>query len=101
MHLHFSSQFRSRPMSNRRTPALNPFGAPDIVRNPDGTFAKGVSGNPAGKPKGTRGHLARALDDLIATDALALLAKTVELGKDGDVAALRLILGRAWPMPKG
>lgn len=24
----------------------------EIIRNPDGTFPKGVSGNPAGRPKG-------------------------------------------------
>ena len=24
----------------------------DVIRRPDGTFAKGVSGNPAGRPKG-------------------------------------------------
>jgi hypothetical protein len=71
-----------------------------ILRNQDGRFAKGASGNPAGKPKGTRNRLTRALDDLAAVDALQVLAKSLELAKDGDVSAARMILHRAWPVPK-
>ena len=36
----------------------------EIKRNPDGTFPKGVSGNPAGLPKGTR-HLSSMLEKML------------------------------------
>ena len=75
---------------------------PDIfLHKQDTRFAKGVSGNPAGKPKGTRNRLTRALDELAAADAVQVLGKSLELAKDGDVAAARMILGRAWPKPRG
>lgn len=70
-------------------------------RNQDGTFLPGASGNPAGKPKGTRSHLAKALDDLAQADAAAVLQKVLGLAKNGDISAARLVLDRTWPMPKG
>lgn len=40
-------------------------------RNQDGTFAKGVSGNPAGKPKGARTKLTESFLDVLLADFVA------------------------------
>jgi hypothetical protein len=75
---------------------------PDIhLRKQDGRFAKGVSGNPSGRPKASRVRTYRVLDEIAASGALEILAKSLELAKDGDVPAARMILRRAWPVPRG
>lgn len=66
-------------------------------RNQDGTFAPGVSGNPAGKPKGTRHLATRAVENLLEGEAEALTRKAVELALAGDVQALRVCLDRITP----
>jgi hypothetical protein len=57
-------------------------------------FAKGVSGNPAGRPRGCRDKISRAAEMLLDDEAEALTRKAVELALDGDPAALRLCLDR-------
>ncbi len=59
-------------------------------------FAKGQSGNPAGRKRGSR-NKATALRDQLEADASALIRKAVELAKGGDVAALRMCLDRILP----
>lgn len=59
-------------------------------------FLPGQSGNPAGKKKGTlskRTQLARLLEP----HAEELVAKAVELARNGDVNALRLCIERLIP----
>ena len=60
------------------------------------TFTKGKSGNPAGKPKGTR-HASTKLRDAIASDMTAIIAALVEKAKDGDTAAAALLFSRTLP----
>jgi len=89
-------------MSNRNQPPSETRRSPESsLRYQDGTFAKGVSGNPSGKPKGTRNRVNRLLDDLAATEAVDILAKIIACAKEGDVAAGRMVLRRAWAVPKG
>ena len=89
-------------MSNRqKLPPGTAVQPVNSLRKQDGTFAKGVSGNPGGRPHGARSRLTQALDLLVEPDATAVLAATVERAKGGDVAAARLIMRRAWPVPKG
>lgn len=59
-----------------------------------GRFQKGRSGNPAGKPKGTRHRATLAAETLLDGEAEALTRKAVELALAGDVIALRLCLDR-------
>ena len=73
----------------------------NILRKQDGTFAKGISGNPSGRPRGARARIVQVLDDIAALDAEAVLAKALEKAKEGDVQAARLIMRRAWPVPRG
>jgi len=58
-------------------------------------FPKGVSDNPAGRPRGVRNKTTRAAEALLDGEAEALTRKAVELAMDGDPAALRLCLDRA------
>jgi hypothetical protein len=60
-------------------------------------FEKGQSGNPAGKPKGTRNRATVMAEALLNGNAEALANKAVELALDGDVTALRLCLDRSIP----
>jgi uncharacterized protein DUF5681 len=62
-------------------------------RDGRGRFAKGCSGNPAGRPRGIPNPATRALL-LLDGQAEALARKAVELALAGDAAALRLCLDR-------
>jgi len=60
-------------------------------------WPKGVSGNPAGKPKGTRHKATMAAQALLDGEAEALTRRAIEMALDGDIAALRLVLERLVP----
>lgn len=57
-------------------------------------FEKGRSGNPAGRPRGSRNRATEAAALLLDGEAAALTRKAVELALGGDPAALRLCLDR-------
>ncbi len=63
-------------------------------RDVKGRWRKGVSGNPAGPPKGTRHYATRAAETLLDGQAERLTAKCIELALNGDVIALRLAMER-------
>jgi len=63
-------------------------------------FEPGRSGNPAGKPKGSRNAATLALESLLDGEAEALTRKAVELALAGDITALRLCLDRILPPRK-
>lgn len=63
-------------------------------------FKKGKSGNPDGRPQGSRNKATIALEALLDGQAEALTQKAVELALDGDMAALRLCLERIIPPRK-
>ena len=65
-----------------------------------GQFKPGQSGNPAGKPLGTRNKTTRAIEALLEGEAEELTRKAIELAKAGDLAALRLCLDRIVPARK-
>jgi hypothetical protein len=60
-------------------------------------FIKGQSGNPAGRPRGSRNRATRAMQTLLDGEAQALTRKAVELALEGDTTALRLCLERLMP----
>ncbi len=66
-------------------------------RKQDGTFKSGISGNPKGKPKGTRNKATQAALNLLDGESEAITRKAVELALKGDVTALRLCLDRIVP----
>jgi hypothetical protein len=63
-------------------------------RNEIGQFARGSSGNPAGRSVGSRNHAALLAEQLIDGASGALANKAVQMALEGDIVALRLVLGR-------
>jgi hypothetical protein len=63
-------------------------------------FRKGQSGNPSGKPRGTKNKLTRAAELLLDGKAEVLTQKAMDLALAGDVTALRLCLERIIPPRK-
>jgi Family of unknown function (DUF5681) len=66
----------------------------DSGRDPRGRFAKGRSGNPAGKPRGARNRATEAAQLLLDGEAEGLTRKAVEIAFTGDCTALKLCLDR-------
>lgn len=74
---------------------------PENTEKIQGTkFAPGQSGNPAGKPKGTRNKTTLAIEALLEGEAEALTRKAIDLALDGDGPALRMCLDRLAPPRK-
>ena len=66
----------------------------------DTRFQPGQSGNPAGKPKGTRNRTTRLAEAMLDGEAEELVRKAIEMAKGGDGAALRMCLERLVPPRK-
>jgi hypothetical protein len=60
-------------------------------------FQKGRSGNPDGKPKGTRHKATQAASLLLEGELDVLTRKAIEMALEGDTTALRLCLERIIP----
>jgi hypothetical protein len=63
-------------------------------------FPPGVSGNPSGRPKGSRNKLTVAAEEIIGADWSTIIQKLVEKAKNGDASAIRLCLDRLMPVRK-
>lgn len=63
-------------------------------------FVPGQTGNPAGRPKGSRHKVTLAVEALLEGEAEALTRKAVEMALDGDTVAMRLCLDRIAPVRK-
>jgi hypothetical protein len=60
-------------------------------------FKAGRSGNPEGRPKGSRNKATMAVEALLDGEAKAIARKAIENALEGDMAALRLCLERLLP----
>ena len=60
----------------------------------------GQSGNPKGRPKGSRNRVSVACDELLDGEAEAITRKAIERALEGDTVALRLCLERICPPRK-
>lgn len=63
-------------------------------------FGAGQSGNPAGRPKGSRNRTTQAVEAILDGEAETLTRKAVEMALDGDGPAMRLCLDRLCPPRK-
>ena len=61
-------------------------------------FQKGQSGNPQGRPRGSRNRSTLAAEALLDGEAEVLIRKVIESAKDGDRSALRLCFERLLPV---
>jgi Family of unknown function (DUF5681) len=76
--------------------------SPANSRSKGGRFQKGQrSANPAGKRKGTRSRKTIWIEELMAGDIEAVVAKVCKKAKDGDMTAAKMILDRISPPRKG
>ena len=82
------------------TDSPDPPDAPEPERSGK-PWVKGQSGNPAGKPPGTRHKLTLLAEQLMEADAEGIVSKVVALAKDGDLVAARLVLDRILPTRRG
>ena len=65
-----------------------------------GRYAKGTSGNPAGRPPGSRNKATVLMEALLEGKAEQLIRKAIKLASAGDTTALRLCLDRLLPPRK-
>jgi hypothetical protein len=63
-------------------------------------FQKGQSGNPAGRPRGSRNRASIRMQEMLEQKAEELVTKVVELATAGNIGALRLCLDRVVPARK-
>lgn len=63
-------------------------------------FKEGQSGNPDGRPRGSRNKTTLAMEALLDGQHEALTRKAIDLAKGGDLSALRLCLERLLPPRK-
>src|SRR5215210_1966890 len=77
-------------------------GAETTARKQRGrAWPKGTSGNPAGRPKGSRHQALVALDAIGAEGAAAVLRRVVDAAAGGDMRAADILLRRLWPERRG
>jgi hypothetical protein len=68
--------------------------------NGSGQFSKGESGNPSGRPPGSRNRATLLLESLLEEQSEKLIRKTMEMALEGDITAMRLCLERLVPPRK-
>src|SRR5262245_48488351 len=69
--------------------------------NKKAQWKPGQSGNPRGRPAGSRSKALLALDALGESEANNIVRAMIEKAKEGDATAARPILDRVWPARKG
>ncbi len=62
-----------------------------------GRFRRGVSGNPAGRPRNARNKVTAAALELLDGASEEVVSRVVEMAKAGDRVCLRLVLDRVVP----
>jgi hypothetical protein len=76
-------------------------GPETTAQHQGGRWQPGQSGNPAGRPRGSRHEALKALDAIGAEGAAEVMQAVVAAAKDGDMRAADILLRRLWPERKG
>lgn len=65
-------------------------------------FKPGSTGNPTGRPRGSRNHKNRLLDDIMTSDdnARQIIETLVSKAQQGDTHAAEILLKRYQPIPR-
>src|SRR3954447_16079770 len=72
-----------------------------VGRTPQGRFAPGCSGNPAGRPTGSR-NLKNVIQEALAEgEGVTLARELIDASHDGDRVTGRFLVGRLVAVPKG
>ena len=66
----------------------------------DARFKPGQSGNPSGRPKGSRHKTTLAIEKLLDGEGEEITRRAIEKAKEGDMAAIRICLDRIAPTRK-
>jgi hypothetical protein len=64
-------------------------------------YQKGQSGNPAGRPRGSRNKATLAAESLLEGELERLTREAIDRAMDGDPLLLRLCITRLMPAPRG
>jgi hypothetical protein len=72
-----------------------------VVRDTNGRFIPGQSGNPAGKKPGTRNRATVLREALADGEDTAAARIVIDKALSGDAVAARFIVGRLMPRPRG
>lgn len=73
---------------------------PDKTDEKQGKFTKGRSGNPLGRPRGTRNKATIAAEALFEGEIEGICRKAIEEAKRGNIQAIKLVLDRILPPKK-
>ena len=73
---------------------------PDKTEKKQGKFSKGRSGNPLGRPRGTRNKATIAAEALFEGEIEGICRKAIEEAKRGNIQAIKLVLDRILPPKK-
>jgi len=79
------------------TPTTN---EPPKTKRHSSQFVKGASGNPAGRPPGSRNKATLLMEDLLEGEGQQLVRKVIEIASKGEIHALKLCLDRLLPPRK-
>jgi len=92
---------KAQPESVSSQEIVKADGSKEIIQRDNlGKFAKGVSGNPAGKPKGSKARttiIKQAMEEALTRDAAAnfneIVDQAISMAKAGDKDMIKFVLG--------
>jgi hypothetical protein len=64
-------------------------------------FQPGQSGNPAGRPRGSRNKRTVLLENILHGEGETIMRKLIELANRGELGAIRMCMDRLLPAAKG